>query len=47
MTPDGEVVNGREEIRRALEPAGDGTIVSRRQPDGSWQIVLDNPLSPR
>jgi ketosteroid isomerase-like protein len=26
--------------------AGRGTIVSRRQPDGSWLIVLDNPLSP-
>lgn len=25
--------------------AGRGTIVSRRQPDGSWQIVFDNPLS--
>lgn len=28
----------------ALE--GRGTIVSRRQPDGSWLIVLENPLSP-
>lgn len=25
---------------------GRGTIVSRRQPDGTWRIVLDNPLSP-
>jgi uncharacterized protein (TIGR02246 family) len=25
---------------------GRGTVVSRRQPDGSWQIVLDNPMSP-
>jgi uncharacterized protein (TIGR02246 family) len=30
-----------------VELAGDGTIVSRRQRDGSWLIVLDNPLSPR
>jgi uncharacterized protein (TIGR02246 family) len=29
-----------------LEVSGRGTIVSRRQPDGSWRIVLDNPMSP-
>lgn len=28
-----------------LEISGLGTMVSRRQPDGSWRIVLDNPLS--
>ena len=27
------------------EMSGYGTIVSRRQPDGSWLIALDNPLS--
>ena len=29
-----------------VEQEGRGTIVSRRQPDGSWQIALENPLSP-
>ncbi len=32
---------------RLGEMSGHGTIVSRRQPDGGWLIVLDNPLSPR
>ena len=28
-----------------VEMSGRGTMVSRQQPDGSWRIVLDNPLS--
>ena len=28
-----------------VEISGRGTMVSRRQPDGSWRIVFDNPLS--
>jgi ketosteroid isomerase-like protein len=30
---------------RLGELSGHGTIVSRREPDGRWLIVLDNPLS--
>jgi uncharacterized protein (TIGR02246 family) len=30
----------------AVELAGRATIVLRRQPDGSWLIVLENPVSP-
>ena len=30
-----------------VELTGRGSIVSRRQPDGSWRIVPDNPLTPR
>jgi ketosteroid isomerase-like protein len=29
-----------------VQLAGRGAIVSRRRPDGSWGIVLDNPLTP-
>jgi uncharacterized protein (TIGR02246 family) len=32
--------------RERLEVSGRGTIVSRQQPDGTWRIVLDNPMSP-
>jgi uncharacterized protein (TIGR02246 family) len=28
------------------ELSGRGTMVSRRQPDGSWRIVLDDPIGP-
>jgi ketosteroid isomerase-like protein len=31
---------------QVIELAGRGTIVSRRQPDGSWRIVLENTLTP-
>jgi GrpB-like predicted nucleotidyltransferase (UPF0157 family) len=29
-----------------LEVTGQGTIVSRRQPDGTWRIVIDDPMGP-
>jgi uncharacterized protein (TIGR02246 family) len=31
---------------RPMRLSGHGTIVSRRRSDGTWGIVLDNPLSP-
>jgi uncharacterized protein (TIGR02246 family) len=31
---------------RPLELSGRGTIVSRRQRDGTWRIVIDDPLTP-
>ena len=34
------------EGRERLEVTGRGTIVSRQQPDGTWRIVLDNPMTP-
>jgi uncharacterized protein (TIGR02246 family) len=36
-------------LTRSSEPvemSGSGTIVSREQKDGTWRIVLDNPMTP-
>lgn len=40
-----EMLGDRDGERVRL--TGRGTLVSRRQADRSWRIVLDNPLSPR
>jgi uncharacterized protein (TIGR02246 family) len=37
-------LTGPDGNREDLE--GHGTIVSRRQSDGSWRIVLDDPITP-
>lgn len=37
---------GTDSERNRVELSDRGTIVSRRQPDGSWLIVLENPVSP-
>jgi len=39
-------MSGTAEDGAPIEMSGRGTIVSRRHPDGSWRIVLDNPMSP-
>ena len=39
-------LHGHDPEGRAVELAGRGSIVSRRQPDGTWLIALDNPLTP-
>jgi uncharacterized protein (TIGR02246 family) len=36
---------GSGEHGTRVELSGHGTMVSRCQPDGSWRIVLDNPMS--
>jgi ketosteroid isomerase-like protein len=30
----------------AVTMDGEGTVASRRQPDGSWRIVMENPMRP-
>jgi ketosteroid isomerase-like protein len=39
-------IDGVDPDGNPVELAGRGTIVSRRQPDGRWLIVLENPVSP-
>lgn len=37
-------VHGADPDGETVELGGNGTIVSRRQPDGTWLIALDHPL---
>ncbi|MGH2962233.1 MAG: YybH family protein [Microbacterium sp.] len=37
---------GTGEDGSPVEMSGRATMVSRRQPNGSWRIVLDNPMTP-
>jgi uncharacterized protein (TIGR02246 family) len=37
---------GQDADGSTVRLAGRGTIVSRRQPDGTWLIALDNPVAP-
>ena len=37
---------GTDADGNATELNGFGTMVSRRQPDGTWRIVLDDPMRP-
>ncbi|MFD9910286.1 YybH family protein [Streptomyces sp. NPDC059063] len=35
---------GKDEAGEPLDLSGKGTVVSRRQPDGTWRIVFDDPV---
>lgn len=39
-------IAGKDGDGEPIELAGRGTIVSREQRDGTWRIVLENPLTP-
>ena len=38
------MIEGTDATGRAVSLEGNGTIVSRRQPDGTWRILLDQPM---
>ncbi|REE99962.1 YybH family protein [Thermomonospora umbrina] len=35
---------GKDESGEPIDVSGKGTVVSRRQPDGTWRIVFDDPV---
>lgn len=35
---------GKDEAGAPIDLSGKGTVVSRRQPDGTWRIVFDDPV---
>lgn len=36
-------IHGTDQVGQTLESAGQTTDVVRRQPDGTWLLVIDNP----
>jgi uncharacterized protein (TIGR02246 family) len=36
---------GKDEAGEPIDLSGKGTVVSRQQPDGTWRIVFDDPVS--
>lgn len=39
------VLTGTDDDGVEVEMAGRGTVVSRRQPNGTWRVVFDDPVS--
>ena len=39
-------LSGTSSGGETVELDGEGTVVSRRQPDGTWRIVMENPVRP-
>lgn len=39
-------LSGTDPDGRPIEMSGEGTVVSRRQPEGGWRIVMESPTRP-